>query len=147
MPFPAIISLLVISTNKILLHVQIDPVSPQCCIFFCTLLHLYHSIYSFQILIFSPHSPLDGVDHLIRLFRIASSEPSSFVVCFVPRSNSLRSSSIFAVSPSGPRRRGIPSYFSSSSWDQRDAGIPSTKKRSGTAGIRTADPWSSKLLC
>ena len=28
------------------------------------------------------HSPLDGVDHLIRL-RIASSEPSSFVVCSV----------------------------------------------------------------
>ena len=54
-----------------------------------TLVHWYIYIYILitVLIIFSPHSSLDGVHRLIRLF--FCSEPSSFFKCFVPLSKLL----------------------------------------------------------
>ena len=80
---------------------------------------------------FTPHSPLDGVNHLIRFV----SEPFSFfIVCFAPGLNSFRFFSSRCLAFFEAPRRGIPSY--PFSWKPaRNVGIPSAKRKRGTTGI------------
>ena len=78
-------------------------------------------------------------------FNRLRNEPNHFSCPFHFRISSVPSLFVFAILPLGPRRGGIPTYFVSS-WNQQDAGIPSTKRKRGTAGIRTADLLDARLV-
>ena len=91
---------------------------------------------------FTPLSPLDGVNHLIRFV----SEPSSFsLVCFAPRSNSFRFfSSRRLAFFEAPGAGSCLICFHGSQWD--NVGIPSAKRKRGTTGIWTADLLGARQL-
>ena len=81
---------------------------------------------------FTPHFPLDGVNHLIRI----ASEPSSFfLVCLAPHSNSFRFSRLAVFE--APRAGSLIIRFHGNQQD--NVGIPSAKRKREVTGIWTAD--------
>ena len=97
-----------------------------------------------HVIIFSPHSSFDGVDHLINIFL-------NRLLC---RIAAFHFRIHFAPSPFSPSRLRwsprcgypVPSYpFSWKPTRHRKASLPARKR--GPTGIWTADPWSGNLLC